>query len=106
MPITPVSEAAHWAAMHRTFESARADTLSDDPHPRRMAGALRGTIVHEVPHGKTMARACFVRNAAMDDWTSPIEGSLVKGREVVVVGGGHPAGQAGCSWPFKSRMCT
>lgn len=67
MPISHVSDTAHWVAMYRAFESERVDALFDDPHARRMAGDLGGAIVREVPHGESMAWAVIVRTAVMDE---------------------------------------
>jgi methyltransferase (TIGR00027 family) len=67
MPITHISDTAHWVAMYRAFESERADALFDDPYARRMAGDLGGSIVREVPHGQSMAWAVIVRTAVMDE---------------------------------------
>lgn len=67
MPITHISDTAHWVAMYRAFESERADSLFDDPHARRMAGDLGGSIVRELPQGESMAWAVVVRTAVMDE---------------------------------------
>lgn len=67
MPITHISDTAHWVAMYRAFESERADALFDDPYARQMAGDLGGSIVREVPHGESIAWAVIVRTAVMDE---------------------------------------
>jgi methyltransferase (TIGR00027 family) len=67
MPITHVSDTAHWVAMYRALESERADSLFDDPFARQMAGDLGESIVREVPHGGSMAWAVIVRTAVMDE---------------------------------------
>jgi methyltransferase (TIGR00027 family) len=67
MPITHVSDTAHWVAMYRAMESERADALFDDPFARQMAGDLGESIVREVPHGGSMAWAVIVRTAVMDE---------------------------------------
>lgn len=67
MPITHVSDTAHWVAMYRALESERADALFDDPYARQMAGDLGESIVREVPHGGSMAWAMVVRTAVIDE---------------------------------------
>jgi methyltransferase (TIGR00027 family) len=67
MPITQISDTAHWVAMYRAFESERVDALFDDPYARRMAGDLGGAIVREMPHGESMSWAVVVRTAVMDE---------------------------------------
>ena len=67
MPITHVSDTAHWVAMYRAMESERADALFDDPYARQMAGELGESIVREVPYGGSMAWAVIVRTAVMDE---------------------------------------
>jgi methyltransferase (TIGR00027 family) len=67
MPITHVSDTAHWVAMYRAMESERSDSLFDDPYAKRMAGDLGGSIVREVPQGESMAWAVIVRTAVMDE---------------------------------------
>ena len=67
MPISHVSDTAHWVAMYRAQESERADALFDDPYARRMAGDIGSSIVREIPHGESMAWAVVVRTAVMDE---------------------------------------
>lgn len=67
MPITQVSDTAHWVAMYRALESERTDSLFHDPHARRMAGERGSTIAREVPMGELMAWAVVVRTAVLDE---------------------------------------
>ncbi len=67
MPISHVSDTAHWVAMYRALESERPDALFDDPYARRMAGELGSSIIREIPHGASMAWAVVVRTVVVDE---------------------------------------
>ncbi|HWG33130.1 MAG TPA: class I SAM-dependent methyltransferase, partial [Gemmatimonadaceae bacterium] len=67
MPIENISDTARWVAVYRAMESARRDSIFNDPFAARLAGAQGTRIVSELKRGKSLAWPMIVRTAVFDE---------------------------------------
>jgi methyltransferase, putative, TIGR00027 family len=65
--ITHISDTARWVAYYRAMETARPDSIFNDPFALRLAGPEGKAIVDGMKRGKQMAWAMIVRTAIFDE---------------------------------------
>lgn len=65
--ITHISDTARWVAYYRAMETARPDSIFNDPFAKRLAGPKGKAIVDGMKRGKQMAWAMIVRTAIFDE---------------------------------------